>query len=295
MFKKRILQLSSIIVITVLFSSCNNYDEPEKAVISTNEESLSVIQDKLDQDVLAPELIIIPAGSNTLGDITKTGIENESPTYKVSISKPFAIGKYEISFDEYDYYCVETGKAKPNDEGWGRGKRPVINITWDDAHSYTKWLTKKTGRKYFLPSEAQWEYAARAGTQTSYWWGNEPGDKLAQCGDCAAIHRCKDCKDVPLLDEGTAIIGTYKANPFGLYDVHGNVMEWVADCEHKTNSSKTSDGSPRRNGNCKKRVMKDGSWWNNVRFIRASVRGTAADGLDYKSFHVGVRVARELN
>lgn len=295
MLEKLINQLFSIVVISALLSSCNNFDEPEKAIIITNEKSFSIIQDRLDDHTLAPELIVIPAGSNTLGDITKTGIETESPTYSVSISKPFAIGKYEISFDDYDFYCEETGISKPDDEGWGRGKRPVINITWDEAFYYTKWLSEKTGENYFLPSDAQWEYAARAGTQTSYWWGNEPGDKLAQCGDCAAIHRCKDCKDVPLLVEGTAIVGSYKKNPFGLYDVHGNVMEWVADCEHKTNSSKASNGSPRRNGNCNRRLIKDGSWANNVRFIRASVRGTAVDGLDYKSFHVGVRVARELN
>lgn len=283
-----------LLLVIVFFPGCDKSSSNEKAVIKTDSKSFSVIQDNLRNGHFAPELVVIPAGSNTLGDITRTGLENETPTYQVSINKPFALGKYEVTFDEYDLFCEETGLTKPDDEGWGREKLPVLNITWDDAHAYVKWLSQESGKSYFLPSEAQWEYAARAGTQTSYWWGNEPGDKNAQCVTCAAINRCDDCKDVPLLDDGTTVVGSYKPNPFGLYDVHGNVMEWVADCGHETNSSQPSDGSPRRNGNCNKHIMKDGSWWNNVRFIRASVRSSAADGREYKSFHVGFRVAREI-
>jgi len=252
------------------------------------------IQDTFQKGKLAPELVVVPAGSNTLGDITGAGIDVERPTYKVTISNPFAIGKYEVTFDEYDFFCEQTGCKMPFSEGWGRGKRPVIDITWHDAAAYVKWLTEQTGQNYYLPSEAQWEYAARAGTQTNYWWGNEPGDKLAQCGDCAAIHRCKECKDVPLLDDGTAEVGSFKPNPFGLYDVHGNVMEWTADCGNKNNPAAVADETPRLTGDCDRHISKDGSWWNNVRFIRASVRGSAIDGKDYKSQHVGFRVARQL-
>jgi len=252
------------------------------------------IQDQLKNGVMAPELVAIPTGTNILGDISGSGLPRESPTYKVTISSSFAIGKYEVTFDEYDYFCELTGRIKPNDEGWGRGKRPVIDVTWYDAQDYVQWLTKSTGKEYYLPSESQWEYAARAGTKTNYWWGDTPGDKLAQCVNCAAIIRCENCKDVPLVDDGTAKVGSFEPNPFGLYDVHGNVMEWTADCGNKYNSKTPGDGSPRLAGNCDRHIMKDGSWWNNVRFIRASVRGSAVDGRDYKSQHVGFRVARRI-
>jgi formylglycine-generating enzyme required for sulfatase activity len=295
MYKHSTIKLSALIFILITLSGCDKTETTDKAIISADSQSYSVIQDKLTNDALAPQLIIVPAGSNTLGDITGSGIKNELPTYQVTIDKPFAIGKFEVTFDEYDLFCEATKHKKTDDEGWGRGKLPVINVTWDDAYSYVKWLSKQTGKKYFLPSEAQWEYSARAGTQTNYWWGNDPGDKNAQCVTCAAKNRCIDCKDVPLIDDGTAPVGSFKANPFGLYDVHGNVMEWVADCDFKTNPNKPSNGTPRRNGDCSKHIMKDGSWWNNVNFIRASVRGSAFDGKEYKSFHVGFRVAREID
>jgi len=252
------------------------------------------IQDSLPKGKRAPELVSVPAGTNTLGDTTGEGIEIEQLTYKVTIDKPFAIGKYEVTFDEYDYFCEQTGCKKSDDEGWGRGRRPVIGVTWYDADAYVKWLSIQTGENYYLPSEAQWEYAARAGTKSSYWWGDEPGDKLAQCGDCAAIHRCKDCNDVPLIDEGTVAVGSFKANPYGLYDVHGNVGEWTADCGSEKNSIQPSDGTPRLDGDCTKHIIKDGSWSNNVRFIRSSVRISPPDGNEYEGKQVGFRVAREL-
>ena len=231
-------QLITYLATIALITGCDGLSSPDKATVLNDALSFSTIQDKLKDGGLAPELVITPAGTNTLGDITAEGIENELPTYRVNISKPFAIGKYEVTFSEYDLFCEKTNRNKPDDKSWGRDKRPVIYVTWDDANAYVKWLSIQTNENYFLPSEAQWEYAARAGTQTNYWWGNEPGDKNAQCGDCAAIHRCENCKDVELLDDGTVAVGSFKANPFGLFDVHGNVMEWVADCGHDTNSSK---------------------------------------------------------
>jgi len=285
-----------MLVTLFIFPGCDSTGFNESSN-DTDKSDMTVrtIRDHISTDILAPELVVVPAGTNTLGDITGAGIEIERPTYKVTIDKPFAIGKYEVTFSEYEYFCEQTGCKKPDDEGWGRGRRPVIDINWYDAIAYVKWLSKKTGESYFLPSEAQWEYAARAGTQTNYWWGNEPGDKLAQCGGCAEVHRCATCKDVPLLDDGTVTVGSFNANPFGLYDVHGNVMEWTTDCDSKRNSNQPSDGSTRLNGDCTKHIIKDGSWWNNSRFIRSSVRGSAVEGSSYKSKHLGFRVAREIN
>ncbi|HED17798.1 MAG TPA: formylglycine-generating enzyme family protein [Gammaproteobacteria bacterium] len=261
---------------------------------STDTDIAKTIQDQLKNGEMAPVLIVIPPGTNNLGDISGAGLNSERPTYKVSISSSFAIGKYEVTFREYDHFCDLTGRVKPNDEGWGRGLRPVIDVTWDDAQAYVQWLSKNTGQEYYLPSESQWEYATRAGTKTNYWWGDQPGDKLAQCVNCAAINRCDTCTDIPLIDDGTVEVGSFQPNPFGLYDVHGNVMEWTADCNNKYNSKTPGDGAPRLSGDCDRHIMKDGSWWNNVRFIRASVRGSAVDGSDYKSQHVGFRVARRI-
>lgn len=287
-----LLMRSAIIIISVLTLGCQSGSQNEE--LAKIPPSPKAIQDKLSTGKLGPEMQVIPSGRSILGDATGVGQKNEQPTYEVVIKKPFALGKYEVTFDEYDYFCEVTGKTKPQDQGWGRGRRPVIEIAWAEAQAYVEWLSKQTGQHYFLPSEAQWEYAARAWTKTNYWWGDEPGDKNAQCGDCAEIHRCSDCKDVPLIDEGTVAVGSFKPNPFGLYDVHGNVMEWTADCGNDRNLPQTSKGFPRSTGDCSRHIMKDGSWWNNYRFIRASVRGYAVDGWDYKSKHVGFRVAREI-
>jgi len=258
------------------------------------ETSNTTIQDKLSDSKMAPELVYVPAGTNTLGDISRKGIRIERPTYTVTIDKPFAIGKYEVTFDEYDYFAESTGRKKPDDEGWGRGRRPVIGVTWYDARAYVEWLSKETGKDYFLPSEAQWEYATRGGTQTDYWWGDEPGDKLAQCGNCAVIQRCTECNDIPKFVEGTVEVGSFKPNPFGLYDVHGNVAEWTSDCGNNTNSDRPSDGSPRLNGDCSKHIIKDGCWADKVRFIRSSFRVSPPDGNEYEGKQVGFRVARRI-
>ena len=282
-----------LLIFTITLVACDN-DKNNTTSIPLPHHEVVTEQDKLPNGKLAPELVIVPTGSNTLGDISGKGIPIEQPTYEVKIDKAFAIGKYEVTFAEYDLFCEDTNRNKPDDEGWGRDKRPVIGVTWYDARDYATWLSRKTGKTYFLPSEAQWEYATRAGSQTDYWWGNEPGDKNAQCGDCAAIERCLDCKNIPDFIEGTDEVGSYKPNRFGLYDVHGNVSEWTADCGSENNDSKLSDGSPRLDGDCTKHIIKDGSWSNNVRFIRASVRISPPDGNDHEGKNVGFRVAREI-
>jgi len=239
-------------------------------------------------------MVIVPAGTNTLGDISRKGIRIERPTYQVTIAKPFAIAKYEVTFQEYDYFAKQTGRKIPDNKDWGRGRRPVIGVTWYDAKAYVKWLSKETREEYFLPSEAQWEYAARAGTQTNYWWGDKPGDKLAQCGNCAEIQRCDDCKDVPDFVEGSAEVGSFKPNPFGLYDTLANVAEWTADCGNNSNSPKPSSGSPRLKGDCSSHIMKGGTWASKVRFIRAAVRVNPPDGNEYEGKQVGFRIARRI-
>ncbi|MEN8220290.1 MAG: SUMF1/EgtB/PvdO family nonheme iron enzyme [Pseudomonadota bacterium] len=136
------------------------------------EDGGKVFQDRLKDGSFGPEMVWIPAGSFRMGDIQGGGWNSEKPVHRVSIRQGFAMGRYEVTFAEYDKFAEATGREKPSDLGWGRGNRPVINVSWHDAVAYTQWLSQQTGKKYRLPTEAEWEYAARAGTETKYWWGN---------------------------------------------------------------------------------------------------------------------------
>ncbi len=187
-----------------------------------------VFRDRLQDGSFGPEMVGIPAGSFRMGDLQGGGFDNEQPVHRVSVAR-FAMGKYEVTFAEYDKFAEATGRAKPNDQGWGRGNRPVINVSWDDATAYAAWLTQQTGRQYRLPSEAEWEYAARAGTTTKYWWGNQWVSGKASC-DYQKYHK-------------TTPVGSFDPNPFGLYDTVGNVWEWCADPWHKNYKNAPTDGS----------------------------------------------------
>ena len=169
---------------------------------------------------------------------------------------------------------------RPADEGWGRGDRPVINVSWQDAQSYVSWLSRETGEDYRLPSEAEWEYAARAGSTTKYSWGNEIGRNRANCerGRCGDSYR------------NTAPVGSFGANAFGLHEMHGNVWEWVEDCWNSSYEGAPSNGSAWLRGKCEERVVRGGSWDNAPRLLRSAMRyrGNAGDR-DYSG--VGFRVA----
>ncbi len=219
-----------------------------------------VFQDRLKDGGSAPEMVMIPAGSFQMGDIQGGGQDDELPVHWVSVNA-FAMGRYEVTFAEYDRFAYATGRGKPDDEGWGRGNRPVINVSWDDATAYTAWLSTQTGKAYRLPTEAEWEYAARAGTETKYWWGNEIGSNQANCsGDY-----CGDSF------EYTASVGSFAANPFGLYDTVGNVWEWNADSWHSNYEGAPSDGSVWE-GDSNYRVLRGGSWYDVSADLRAAYR-----------------------
>ena len=167
---------------------------------------------------------------------------------EVTIPQPVALSVHEVTFEDYDRF---TYPNKVDDEGWGRGRRPVINVSWDDAQDYVAWLSARTGGAYRLPSEAEWEYAARAGTTTKYSWGNEIGVNRANCG----ANRCGDQW------EYTAPAGSFRPNAFGLFDMHGNVWEWVQDCWQASHAGAPVDGSERLSGDCAVRVLRGGSWF----------------------------------
>jgi len=240
-----------------------------------------------------PEMVVVPSGEFTMGSPPDEAERqsNEDPQHKVTIAKPFGVGKYEVTFAEWDA-CEAAGgcKLKPNDYGWGGGKRPMIDVSWDDGKEYVSWLAKKTGRPYRLLSEAEWEYAARAGTATAFSTGrtittdqaNFHGDHT-DGGSAKGVYRGK-----------TIEVGSLnKPNAFGLHDMHGNVWEWVEDCYKDTYAGAPSDGRASSAVPSCSRVVRGGSWVNIPRYLRSAKRGS--NGPDYRSGLVGFRVARTLS
>jgi formylglycine-generating enzyme required for sulfatase activity len=215
----------------------------------------------------------------------KDRAEDEWPQREVTIAKPFAVGKTELTFDEWDT-CVAAGACQePLDSGFGRGDRPVIHVSWNEAKAYTDWLSRMTGKEYGLLTETEWEYAARGGTATRYSWGDEAGEGNANCSGCKSQWDGKQ----------TAPVGSFKPNGFGLYDMHGNVWEWVQDCYvEKASASAPKDGSPAKEPtDCGSRVLRGGSWFNDPGFMRAAYRYGYFPGLRYSV--VGFRVMRVLS
>jgi formylglycine-generating enzyme required for sulfatase activity len=221
-----------------------------------------------------PEMIVIPAGSFTMGSpTTEQGrYGNEGPQHKVVIAKRFAVSKFDVTFVDWDA-CVSVGGCpKAGDSNFGRDTRPVINVGWDDAQTYVAWLSKMTGKDYRLLTEAEWEYAARAGTTTAYYWGGEIGKGNANCDGCGSEWDNRQ----------TSPVGSFKPNAFGLYDMAGNVWQWVQDCYHGDYKEAPTDGSAWTSGNCSNRVVRGGSWGSDPQYLRAANRSWfAADGRNY--------------
>lgn len=208
-----------------------------------------------------PELVEITPGSFVMG--SNAGNDNERPATKVTIRKPFSIGRYEVSVGEWEL-CVTDGGCsyKPKRKKGQSDRSPMGNLSWLDAMEYVNWLKKKTGRPYRLPSEAEWEYAARAGTKSRYWWGGDVGAGLVDCKDCGT----------DWVRRNPPAAGTFGANPFGLYDTSGSVWEWTADCWNKSHDGAPRDGSVRNRSDCRQRVLRGGSWRNEPDYLRSASR-----------------------
>ena len=236
------------------------------------------------------EMVVIPAGRFRMGCLSNDDdcYDDEKPVREVIIARPFALSVYEVTFEDYDRF---TFPNKVDDEGWGRGDRPVNNLSWDDAKEYVAWLSVQTGAEYRLPSEMEWEYAARAGSTTKYSWGNEIGTNRANCGD-KRTGGCGSQWD----GKQTAPVGSFAANGYGLYDMHGNVFEWVEDCWNDSYAGAPTDGSPWLQVECALRVLRSGAWDQYPEDLRAAFRGAVPT--DYRESHYdghsGVRVARTL-
>ncbi len=236
--------------------------------------------DALPDGGAGPEMIEIPAGDFRMGDIDGFGMPDEMPVREVSIRQPFALGRYPVTFAEYDFFCERTGRIPPEDGGWGRGPRPVIIVSWECARDYVEWLSGETGESYRLPSEAEWEYAARAGTETAYPWGDTMEKSCANFLGEGAPSR-------------TTPVGLYPPNGFGLHDMHGNVWEWVEDVWHDNYEGAPTDGSPWvTTGDPQLRVLRGGSWYAFANRTRSAARNWfRATG---RNVSMGFRLARDV-
>ena len=243
---------------------------------------------------VCPEMVVVPAGSFLMGSpiSEKRRDDDEGPVHRVTIPQPFAVGRYEVTFDQWDA-CVSEGECShvPHDAGWGRGNRPVINVSWHDAGEYVDWLSDKTGKRYRLLSEAEWEYAARAGTRGPFHFGETISTEQANYNGTRGLD---GSFAGGLYRERTVSVGSFPGNAFGLHDVHGNVWEWVEDCWHGSYHGAPSDGSAwTLGGDCDIRVLRGGSWVSfTPRLLRSANRLWYDSGV--RSYSYGFRVARTL-
>lgn len=243
-----------------------------------------------DSDV-CPWLVVVPAGSFMMGSPASEldRRDDEGPQHKVTLRR-FAIGAYEVTFEQYDA-CVaaKACSTEADDNKWGRGKRPVINVDYEDGEQFTQWLSKKTGKRYRLPSEAEWEYAARAGTTTAFTYGN----KLDPSNTNYAANFTYNGSVKGKGRDQTLPVGSLAPNAWGLYDVHGNVLEWVIDCPHDNYKRAPKDGKPWvKDCSDDRHMLRGGSWYDNPAYSRSAFRGGIAPG---NSTSKGLRVVRELD
>jgi formylglycine-generating enzyme required for sulfatase activity/serine/threonine protein phosphatase PrpC len=253
--------------------------EPEPAPVYVDK--ADVFRDRLKSGSNGPTMIKVQAGKYRMGGPSVIISSDEVPRREVTVSS-FMVSVYEITYAEYDRFATATGRTKPKDKGWDRKTHPVVDVSWDDAIAYTRWLSKETGKRYRLLTEAEWEYAARAGTTTSFWWGTRAGAGNAHCFDCKSDFSTSK----------PARVGTYKPNAFGLYDTAGNLFEWVHDCYHKNYEGAPEDGSVWEGGDCDVRVVRGGSYGSPADSMRVENREKFKSGKG--QYNVGMRVARDL-
>ena len=239
-----------------------------------------------------PEMVVVPAGEFTMGSpATEPGRESsEGPQHTVKFAKPFAAGRYAVTFAEWDA-CVAAGGCQaynPWDNGWGRGKRPVINISWDDAEHYVAWISKITGKNYRLLSESEYEYIARAGTATPFWWGKTISPRQANYDAKFAYNGGTKGDE----QRKTMPVDAFQSNPWGFYQISGNIWEWVEDCLQDDYSAAPASGAPYTAGKCAHRVLRGGSWVSNPALLRSASR--YAISTNARVSNVGFRVARSL-
>ena len=285
MLSKLKIKYLAIIIILIGFS-VGFFNISWSSFKLTNHE-VTYIQDKLKNGELSPNMVIIPPGTGTIGGENFRSFQDEAPIFEATVKDSYALSETEITFAQYDQFCKTGIRSCPSDEDWGRGKQPVINISWFDAVAYTKWLSKETGYTYRLPSEVEWEYAARAGTSSKFWWGNEYKQGIDHCD-----------RDLGGCPKGTDLghpwqVGILKPNPFGLYDVTSNVYEWVEDCYVDNHNNVTGTTAANKTGDCNDRTVKGASWTMPQPHVHHSLR--MGFTINARADSIGFRVLREIN
>ncbi len=261
---------------------------PEEApAVGSRPQAGQVFRDTLSDGTRGPALVVIPGRDFQMGSpLNEPGRDFNERPHRVHVDG-FAIGQYEVTFADYDRFCEATGRNKPKDEGWGRGTRPVIHVSWTDAVAYTEWLTKQTGQAYRLPTEAEWEYAARAGTETAYWWGTQASHDKANYGQdvcCGGLAQGRDRW------EYTAPVGSFDPNPWKLYDTAGNVWEWTC--------SAYKEGYDGSEGRCMSKnytgplAVRGGAWYDGPAWVRSAARLRLSP--TDRTTNLGFRLVRSL-
>jgi formylglycine-generating enzyme required for sulfatase activity len=232
-----------------------------------------------------PEMIVVPAGQFSMGasENEPGSTPDERPQHQVSFTQSFSVGRFAVTFDEWDA-CLAAGGCsyRPSDQNWGRGKQPFTNLLWDEAREYVGWLSRKTGRSYQLLSEAEREYVTRAGTSSAYWWGGDFAPLQANSAHPTDHSQAMLTRALP--------VDSFAPNPWGFFQVHGNVYDWVEDCRNDSYENAPSDGSAWMNGNCEVHTLRGGTFSRRPEALRSAAR--LGSGGTNRIIYMSVRVAR---
>jgi formylglycine-generating enzyme required for sulfatase activity len=282
--------LSILAVVACISAPALAYSAPLTAV---DERALKP-KDSFKECDMCPEMVVVPSGSFTMGSLSteQDRRDNEEPRHQVTFARQFAVGRFAVTFDEWDS-CVADGGCDgylPDDKSWGRGRRPVINVSWDDTKAYVAWLTRKTGKTYRLLSEAEREYVTRAGTTTPFWWGSSISTKQTNYNGGFVYNNGSEGE----FRQRTMPVELFQPNPWGLYQVHGNVWDWTEDCWNDSYRGAPTDGSARTGCDdiLRVRVLRGGSWNNQPHLLRAASRSYRTSV--FRSNSYGFRLARTL-
>jgi formylglycine-generating enzyme required for sulfatase activity len=262
------------------------------APLTAAEERRLVPQDQFTECTGCPEMTVVPAGSFLIGSpASEAGrAVDEGSQVGVTFARPFAVGKSAVTFEEWDACAADGGCSgyRPPDDGRPRGRYPVVNVSWDDAQNYIAWLSRKTGKPYRLLSEAEREYVARAGTTTPFWWGSSISSRQANYDGTLGYAGGERGE----FRQRSLAVDSFPVNPFGLSEVHGNVSEWVADCWRGSYQDIAASGTASTTGDCGRRVLRGGSWYDPPQQLRSAARTALYPG--FRSNKIGFRVARSL-